>query len=112
MVVKYFSAASNPAPAPKHLTPEDAIEELKKRQLKDPVELLRLLQKMLMTGRDLDVNPDPFAMDEDDDDENDEVNDIEVSRCRPLDSLEEIKDIENVFLPLRVQFVGEVSMHK
>ena len=59
------------------------------------VEILRTAQKLLMTGRELDLSPDTLL--ETPAEELGEVSDIEVSRYLTLESLEEISDL---FSPL------------
>lgn len=59
-----------------------------------------------MGGRNLNVSVDPNHID--DDAEEEEVSFIEVSRNNLMSSLEDLMDIEDFFIPLKVQFMGEV----
>ena len=65
------------------------------------MEILRTAQKLLMMGRELDVSPETLL--EIPANELGEVSDIEVPQYLPLELLEDISDLENMFVPLKIQ---------
>ncbi|KAH3805255.1 hypothetical protein DPMN_133552 [Dreissena polymorpha] len=82
-----------------------AVEELVSKKIDNPVEMLRFLQSVVVTGRKLDIDSSTDSIDG-------ETNFINIDRQNILETaMDEIKAIANPRLTLEVQFYGEVSLY-
>lgn len=82
---------------------EDIIKYCKQNNINEPIEILRIMQQRIVTGRALEVDNEAEAIDEGD------TNFIIVGRDNILEEgLEELRGIKNPRLTLEVQFTGEV----
>ncbi|XP_028414357.1 uncharacterized protein LOC114537514 [Dendronephthya gigantea] len=79
------------------------IDYCKKRKIEDPIEILRVLQQFIVTGRQLDIQDPSDCLEGD-------TNYILVNRQNVLASaMEEIEPLMNPRLTLEVCFYGEVA---
>ncbi|KAK3083721.1 hypothetical protein FSP39_002007 [Pinctada imbricata] len=82
----------------------EAIDKCVNQHIENPVEILRLLQSVLVTGRNLEIS-DPSQVEEG------PTNFIIVDRSNLLDTaFEEINDLSDLRLTLEVQFYNEVAV--
>ena len=80
-----------------------AIEHMVNEDITNPVEMLRYLQSVLVTGRKLDIDSTGSTI-------SGETNFINIDRENILDTaFDEVKAITNPRLSLEVEFYGEVS---
>ncbi|KAJ7380778.1 hypothetical protein OS493_007158 [Desmophyllum pertusum] len=94
-------------PEEKEDTVDDAISSVlhycRANNINNPVEILRCLQKAIVTGRKLELESDSEVLEG-------ETNYINVDRTNLLDgTFEEVAALENLRLTLEVSFYGEVA---
>lgn len=82
-----------------------AIKYCNENYIEDPVEILKYLQSVLVTGRKLDIVDLTEALEGD-------TNYICVDRSNILETaFEEIKGLQDLRMTLEVQFYGEVCLY-